>query len=329
MANIDERSQEITRVNISMMVYTRNLDNVNISSGAYLFVNNGLPRPFLSYLFKKMQVSHGPIYDEIDLIFFDKKRPNGNMSTKVCSISFRLYKDEPIISLALYIQLYLDILKLNSILEPSHGVDVEVILKIDSDVDNGKTFYTDSNGFQMMKRYILKEAPLSGNYYPITSMMFIEDDRKRLTVHTGTSLGAGSNSAGSLELMLDRHLVRDDNRGLGEGVTDNVALEFDFILSFDYTVPKLLNAVDVPAPTTLSWLLNDLLNRPSYILQSSKLDERSFHFNNITLPRELPCNVHLLSLKPGRDDKTVFMILHWRSISSSFYDAGIYIYIFF
>lgn len=51
--------------------------------------------------------------------------------------------------------------------------------------------------------------------------MFIQDDTTRLTLLTATPLGGSSLKSGDIEIMQDRRLSQDDNRGLGQGVLDN------------------------------------------------------------------------------------------------------------
>ena len=57
-------------------------------------------------------------------------------------------------------------------------------------------------------------------------MAFIEDARVRLSVHTHSALGVASLDNGWLEVKLDRRLDQDDNRGLGQGVTDSRLTQF-------------------------------------------------------------------------------------------------------
>uniref|UniRef100_A0A0K8SVP2 Alpha-mannosidase n=1 Tax=Lygus hesperus TaxID=30085 RepID=A0A0K8SVP2_LYGHE len=89
-------------------------------------------------------------------------------------------------------------------------------------VTNG-IFYTDSNGRKFMKRrrdYRGKQrnhSPrIESNYYPVTTAARIHDDRATLTVLTDRAQGASSNVDGSLEFMLQRRLLVDDNKGVTE-----------------------------------------------------------------------------------------------------------------
>jgi lysosomal alpha-mannosidase len=57
-----------------------------------------------------------------------------------------------------------------------------------SQIDNQNTFYTDSNGLEMVKRVLNYRPtwtlnntdPVTGNYYPINSAIYIEDAKTRL-----------------------------------------------------------------------------------------------------------------------------------------------------
>lgn len=62
---------------------------------------------------------------------------------------------------------------------------------------------------------------MQANYYPIPSTAYIEDSTYRLTLLSGQPLGGSSLNSGELEIMQDRRLTHDDERGLGQGVLDN------------------------------------------------------------------------------------------------------------
>lgn len=97
----------------------------------------------------------------------------------------------------------------------------EVVMRVSTNIDNSDTFYTDLNGLNFIRRERLDKIPLQGNYYPVPTGIFIEDDNTRLTLLTGQPLGGSSLNSGQIELMQDRRLSFDDDRGLGQGIHDN------------------------------------------------------------------------------------------------------------
>ena len=76
----------------------------------------------------------------------------------------------------------------------------EIIAKYDVKVDSKDQFYTDSNGRQMMLRRrnfrptwnLNLTEPVSANYYPINSRIFVRDDKNQATVLTDRSQGGSS-----------------------------------------------------------------------------------------------------------------------------------------
>ncbi|ESO94820.1 hypothetical protein LOTGIDRAFT_232262 [Lottia gigantea] len=106
----------------------------------------------------------------------------------------------------------------------------EVISRFNTNIDSKGEFYTDSNGREMLKRRRDKRETwnlqvieaVSGNYYPITSKMFIQDESKdvRVSVMTDRCQAGGSIQDGSMELMVHRRLFRDDGLGVSENLNE-------------------------------------------------------------------------------------------------------------
>lgn len=76
---------------------------------------------------------------------------------------------------------------------------------------SNQTFYTDSNGREMLKRvlnyrpsFTLRENAenISGNYYPITSRLSLTDGRTHFSVLNDRSQGGSSLEDGEIELMV-------------------------------------------------------------------------------------------------------------------------------
>lgn len=103
--------------------------------------------------------------------------------------------------------------------------------------DNDKTFYTDSNGLEMQKR-ILNYRPtwniednyvddsqkedITANYYPITSAISMKDkgSDRVFTVMNDRTQGGSALSAGNIEMMQNRRVLADDDRGVAENLDE-------------------------------------------------------------------------------------------------------------
>ncbi len=66
-------------------------------------------------------------------------------------------------------------------------------MRYDTDIVSSETFYTDSNGREVLERkrdyrpswnYTVYEN-VSGNYYPIASRIWIKDNQRQMTILTG------------------------------------------------------------------------------------------------------------------------------------------------
>ncbi|ESO07427.1 hypothetical protein HELRODRAFT_110840, partial [Helobdella robusta] len=100
--------------------------------------------------------------------------------------------------------------------------NTEIAMRMQTDVKNNDgTFYTDLNGFQVIKRKYLPKLPIQANFYPMPSMAYLQDDSQRFSLLTAQSLGVASLKTGRLEVMLDRRLDQDDNRGAEQPLHDN------------------------------------------------------------------------------------------------------------
>ena len=94
------------------------------------------------------------------------------------------------------------------------GIGKEVVLTYETDFKNNKTFYTDANGRQMMKRKwdyrpefkMEVTEPISGNYYPINSRIYLQDEKKgmQMTILNDRSQGGTSPRDGVIEIMVSQ-----------------------------------------------------------------------------------------------------------------------------
>jgi lysosomal alpha-mannosidase len=140
------------------------------SSGAYIFrVENGTNSSVRYSAFQGMRVwVNNNVLSQATLTYFNEKNETANLILKV-------FKKRKVMEW---------ILKLGSIPLSTQGK--EVVLQFHTpDIDNEKTFWTDSEGLEMQKR-ILDYRPtwdfvgflnVTQNYYPVNSAIAINDKK--------------------------------------------------------------------------------------------------------------------------------------------------------
>jgi hypothetical protein len=93
------------------------------------------------------------------------------------------------------------------------GIGKEYISRFTaSEIRNNGTFYTDSNGRELLRRQLNHQVtykvnvtePTAGNFYPVNSFAYVEDKstRSRMTVLNDRAQGVSSLLPGSLEFMV-------------------------------------------------------------------------------------------------------------------------------
>lgn len=110
----------------------------------------------------------------------------------------------------------------------SNGVGKEIVSRFETGIRNDGVFYTDSNGREFIKRrrsarntWKLQEfEPIAGNYYPVNTAIYVEDDDKSIAVLTDRSQGGSSLEDGEVELMVHRRTIKDDSRGVDEPINE-------------------------------------------------------------------------------------------------------------
>lgn len=186
----------------------------------------------------------------------------------------------------------------------------EIITRFDTDIKSDQLFYTDANGREMQERkrnyrptWKLKiTEPVAGNYYPVNSRMYINDSAKQLTVLTDRSLGGSSMKDGSMEIMLHRRLLVDDHRGVNEPLNETGILGKGLIvrgkLCLTLAPPKSSGALHRELGEKL--LLEPVL---AFAPNSLTFNEWTSQFNSLYsgMTRQLPANVHLLTLETMND----------------------------
>nr|CAH7768407.1 unnamed protein product [Callosobruchus chinensis] len=186
-------------VHLDFAKYGARLQGYSERSGAYLFLPDGDAVP-LQIENTVVNVIEGPVMSSV------------LVQLPYVQHSVTLYNSSGADSLGIEIHNTVDIAKTNNF---------ELVMRLLTKIDSGDEFFTDLNGYGILRRKRFTKLPLQANYYPMPTMAFIEDSETRLTVVTGSPLGCSSLSSGQLEVMMDRRLNQDDNLGLGQGVLDN------------------------------------------------------------------------------------------------------------
>eukprot|EP00899_Mesostigma_viride_P025314 jgi/Mesvir1/5968/Mv00723-RA.2 len=105
----------------------------------------------------------------------------------------------------------------------------EVVSILTSSIHNeDKSFWTDSNGRDMIKRVVNHRdtweldvtEPVAGNFYPVNSAAVLRDDTTQLSVLVDRAIGVGSTEAGQLQFLLHRRILFDDHRGVDEALNE-------------------------------------------------------------------------------------------------------------
>ncbi|XP_019161620.1 PREDICTED: alpha-mannosidase 2 [Ipomoea nil] len=288
-------------------------------SGAYLFKPDGDAEP-ISLAGGSMVISEGHLVQEAYSF------PKTAWDKSPISHSTRIYDcDNSVQGYIIEKEYHVELLD-------SNFNNKELIARYKTDTDNKRIFYSDLNGFQMSRRETYDKIPIQGNYYPMPSLAFMQGSNgRRFSVHTRQSLGVASLKDGWLEIMLDRRLVRDDGRGLGQGVMDNRPMNVVFHILLESNISTTADPVAITHPlnpSLLSHLIGAHLNYPLLTFIAKKAQEisvqpppRSFS----PLAATLPCDLHILSFKVPRPLKysqqsleeprfvLIFQRRHWDS----------------
>ncbi|XP_048738238.1 alpha-mannosidase 2-like isoform X2 [Ostrea edulis] len=309
----DKRTGNITRVDLTFMHYKSQ------GSGAYLFYPSGDAKP-LHLGIPIIHVTEGPFMSQIEVV-----HPNLRHSMKLFSLASEQAH-------GLHVQNFLN-MHANKV---RNLQDTEIIMRLNTDIKN-TIFFTDQNGFQMIARKNNPNRYVESNYFPLTSMGIMEDAHKRLTIHSAQPHGVAGLAPGQFEVMLDRELMYDDDRGLGEGVQDNRETKNEFVIQIEYledvstetfvqNQQQQISNVDsnletFTFPTILSMQINDLLQKP-IIKMFTSVSTDIFRNRFLPVASPLPCDislVHLRNLVNSELDYTnSSIVLHRRGFKCGF-----------
>jgi hypothetical protein len=94
--------------------------------------------------------------------------------------------------------------------------------------NSNATFYTDANGREFQRRQrnhrpswdLSVYEPVAGNFYPVNAAIYVEDGQSAMAVVVDRSQAGTSLHDGALELLVQRRIVADDARGVGEALNE-------------------------------------------------------------------------------------------------------------
>uniref|UniRef100_A0A8C5X9T2 Alpha-mannosidase n=1 Tax=Malurus cyaneus samueli TaxID=2593467 RepID=A0A8C5X9T2_9PASS len=245
-------------------------------SGAYLFIPDGDAKPYIFTDPPTIRVAHGKIFSEVVCFFHHVTH------------TVRLYKVQGLEGQSL---------EVSNIVDIRGEYNRELAMRISSDINSQKRFYSDLNGYQIQPRLTMSKLPIQANIYPMTTMAYIQDVGVRLTLHSAQSLGVASLKNGQLEVIMDRRLMQDDNRGLGQGVQDNkiTANVFRLLLEKRHGTDS---QEPISFPSLLSHMTSLFLNHP-FIPMTINADSGVPELINTFSPlmSSMPCDIHLVNLR--------------------------------
>ncbi|KAG7204018.1 hypothetical protein KM043_001880 [Ampulex compressa] len=202
----------------------------------------------------------------------------------------------------------------------SETQNYELAMRLSTDIVSGDQFFTDLNGLNMIKRQRFPKLPTQGNYYPMAASVYIEDKKTRLTVTTAQPLGVASMASGQIEIMQDRRLLQDDNRGLNQGVTDNLLTNHLFTLILEKRRTSCL--FPTPSKNHPAGLLSlyghltleELLHPIVALHPRNTLNLHDLHAHFSPLRYDLPVDLSIISMRvftiPEGAGKGIGMVLH-------------------
>uniref|UniRef100_A0AAY4BHU5 Alpha-mannosidase n=1 Tax=Denticeps clupeoides TaxID=299321 RepID=A0AAY4BHU5_9TELE len=271
-------------------------------SGAYLFLPDGKAKPYRQKDQPVVRVVEGPLFSEVVAHYQHFEQ------------TVRIHNVPGVDCLSVDITIMVDI---------RDQANKELAMRVITDIQSEDTFYTDLNGFQIQPRRYFQKLPLQANFYPMPTMAYIQDGQYRLTLHTAQALGVTSMDSGQLEVILDRRLMQDDNRGLGQGLKDNKRTANRFRLLLERRAGRNLaeektEPVSFPSITshmTSAYLNHEVLALPVLPKKRGVPPLQTF----APLAGTLPCDFHLLNLRSVQNQVTTpspytALLLHRRGL---------------
>ncbi|KAL6908177.1 hypothetical protein ACP4OV_002347 [Aristida adscensionis] len=272
-------------------------------SGAYIFRPDDVNTSTIVSKSVPLKVIRGPLLDEVHQQF----------SSWINQVT-RLYKNQE----------HAEVEYTIGPIPSEDDVGKEVITQLTTNMATNRTFYTDSNGRDFLKRLVRDyredwnlevSEPIAGNYYPVNLGVYVADEKYELSVLVDRAVGASSIHDGQIEIMLHRRVLLDDGKGVGEALNEAVCLVDDHCKgltargTYYVNVHKLGHGAhwrrtfghQVYSPFLLAFTHEDETSWKAYsVLKASMMDA------NYSLPE----NVAIITLQNLDDGTTLLRLAH-------------------
>ncbi|PSN38683.1 hypothetical protein C0J52_08901 [Blattella germanica] len=288
----------------SFQYYIGSIDQVGRSSGAYVFrpdPGNSQLKPVTNLA--TIVVYKGDLVDEIHQIY-------SNWATQV----IRVYKEETHAEFEWLMG------------PPTDYSSIETVSVFTTNLATNSVFYTDSNGRELLERHrdsrptwdVTLTEKVSGNYYPVTSRVLIRDvdNGNEVAILNDRSQGGSSINNGQIELMLYRRTELDDGFGVGEALEEYAYAEPLVVRGKHYLV--IGNANENNSSPTIASVERELaqkkLLQPWLFFTKTALNfnqwQSSHKMEFAGLTRNLPSNIHILTLEPWKENELLLRLEH-------------------
>ncbi|XP_076263633.1 lysosomal alpha-mannosidase-like [Rhynchophorus ferrugineus] len=202
---------------------------------------------------------------------------------------------------------------------------IEIVSRYSTKLATNGTFYTDSNGKEMLKRvrdyrpmWDLKNSEsASGNYYPITAKIAIKDEEQgiEVAVLNDRAQGGGSLNDGEVEIMIHRNCLHDDAFGVGEALNEQAFGQGLVIRGSHYIT---VGSTSDDNGESISAIEKDIAQRKlldawTFLtpLETTIEDYKSKYLMTYSgLNNDLPKNIQILTLEPWKDSTYLLRIEH-------------------
>ena len=257
------------------------------ASGAYIFrplEQEAVVMEVTDYVFYS-----GPVYSELQATFSDS-----------AFVVQRVYNQE--------MNFDIEVEWLVGPIGVDDGVGKEIVsrFRLNQTLDQNGVFFTDSNGRQNIERkrdfrpsYDLLNAtieePVSSNYYPVNSAIFIQDADHQLTVVNDRPQGGTSLKDGEIEVMIHRRLLYDDAFGVNEALNEE-AFGAGLVAKGHHYI--ILGDDQAKSNEKRRLLANEISSQPILVFTREIQNQLQKLVPISSQVFELPPNVNLLTFEP-------------------------------